>query len=115
MANCENCSSCGGCSSLELTRAEIEMLDKLSQSAFLPVARQADDMTPMYFEEDTYTPDEYSILLQLLEKKRLISLDYDKPLKYYNALYAPYPVRGSFGLTQRGQIVVEQLEIWGAE
>ncbi len=114
--SCGNCKDCNGCgSSLELTKGEIELLQTLCQFAFLPVARRADDMTPIYLEEDQYTAEEYSILLQLLERKHLISIDYDKPLGSYGPAYAPYPVRGSFALTQRGQLVTEQMEIWGVE
>ena len=48
--------------------------------AFLPVARRADDMTPVYLEQQEYTKEEYSLILQALEQKGLISLDYEKPL-----------------------------------
>lgn len=114
--SCGNCQSCGGCqASLELTEGEVELLRALSQFAFLPAARKADEETPMYLEDDRYTPEEYSILLQLLERKRLISIDYDMPLGSYGPAYAPYPVRGSFALTQRGQTVTEQMDIWGIE
>ncbi len=113
--NCNGCSSCGGCASLELTKAELELLEALSQFAFLPVARKESDMTPVYLEDGRYTPAQYSIILQLLETKRLISIDYDKPLACYGSQYAPYRVRGSFALTQRGQMVLEQLDIWGVE
>ncbi len=116
MANCENCKGCGGChSSLELTQGEVDILQALAQFAFLPVARRADDMTPAYFEDEAYTPEEYSVILQLLERKRLISIDYEKPLGSYGPQYAPYPVRGSFALTQRGQMVAEQLDLWGIQ
>ncbi len=88
------------------------MLDKLARFAFLPVCRKADDMTPVYLEDEDYTQAEYSIVLQLLEQKRLISIDYDKPLGTNNAAY---PVGGSIGLTQRGQLVVEQIDLRGVE
>ncbi len=113
MGQCGNCASCGGCKgSLELTKAELELLDKLSQFAFLPVCRKADDMTPMYLEDEDYTREEYSIILQLLEQKRLISIDYDKPLGSKNPAY---PVGGSMALTQRGQTVVEQIDLQGVQ
>ena len=48
-----------------------------------------------------------------MEKKGLISLDYDQPLRGCD--YGAYPVRGSFALTQRGQRVLELTEIQGVE
>lgn len=124
MGNCGNCgncsggcSGCGGCSgSLELTIGEVKMLRTLGQIPFLPVARKMGDETPVYLEEDDYAPAEYSLILQCLEKRGLISLDFDKPLKGCDvSAYAAYPIRGSFALTARGQKVVELLELQGAE
>lgn len=112
-----NCGSCGGCAKeLSLTRQEIDLLFKLGQIPFLPVARKADDMTPVYLEDTDCTREEYSVLLQLLEKKGLISIDYDAPLGGMDmSAYADYRVHGSFALTARGQSVLEMLEIQGAE
>ena len=114
--NCGNCGSCGGCAKeLSLTQPEIDMLRTLGQLAFLPVARKADDMTPIYLEETDYTPEDYSAILQLLEKKSLISIDYDAPLPGADmTAYKGYSVHGSFALTARGQTVLEMLEIQGA-
>ena len=99
-----------------LSPEEIEMLKKLCQIPFLPVARRADNMDPMYFEDSDYTPAEYSLILQCLEKRGLISIDYDMPLKgAYSESYLPYPVRGSFALTAKGQNVTELLEVLGCE
>lgn len=114
--NCSgNCGSCSGCAKvLELTQGEIDFLMALGQFAFLPVARRSDDMVPVYLEEDRYTKEEYSLILQVLEQKNLVSLDYDKPLKNLDmSKYASYPVKGSVALTARGQSVVEMLEIEG--
>lgn len=114
--NCGGCcGSCGGCArELSLTQPEVDVLLTLGQIPFLPVARKADDMTPYYFEDTQYTPEEYSLILQCLEKKMLISLDYDKPLAgVYADAYASYPVKGSMALTQRGQQVVEMLQLQG--
>ena len=110
-----NCGSCGGCAKvLELTQEEIDFLAELGQFAFLPIARRADDMVPVYLEDTRYSPETYSLVLQVLEQKRLVSLDYDKPLKNFDAAkYAAYPVKGSVALTQRGQTVVDMLEIEG--
>ena len=52
--------------------------------------------------------------LNNLEKKGLISLDYDKPLRgFSDEAYAAYPIRGSMGLTERGWDVLEMLEYQG--
>jgi hypothetical protein len=112
-----NCGSCGGCAKvLELTEAEMEMLQALGQFAFLPIARKADDMVPVYLEDDRYTKEEYSLILQVLEQKGLVSLDYDKPLAGgYGERYALYAVKGSAALTSRGQTVVEMLDISGIQ
>lgn len=120
MGNCENCggcsggcSGCGGCArELVVGPGEIEFLKKLGQFAFLPVARKMGDLTPCYLEADA--PEGISLILQLLEKKNLISLDYDKPLKAeYGPAYESLPIRGSMALTQRGQQVLELLEYQG--
>ena len=110
-----NCGSCGGCArELTLTEGELHLLDTLSEIPFLPVARKMGDLDPVYLEGNRYSVEEYGLILQCLEKKGLISLDYDKPLKNFDAsAYAAYPIRGSMALTQRGQLVVEMLERQG--
>ena len=80
---------------------------ELAQYAFLPIARTPADETPI----DPENPQRESLLLQILEKKGLISLDYDKPLAGCD--YGSYPIRGSMALTQRGQTVLELLEYQG--
>lgn len=115
---CENCSGgCGGCAgSMELTAGEIHILQVLGQFSFLPVARKADDMTPIYLEDTCYTRQEYSLILQLLEKKALIRMDYDAPLSGADmSAYAAWPVHGSMALTGRGYGVLELLETIGIE
>lgn len=90
------------------------MLQTLGQIPFLPIARKADDMTPVYLEDTVCSREEYSLILQVLEKKGLISLDYDKPLSGMDmSAYKGFPVHGSMALTQRGQTVVEMLEMQG--
>lgn len=110
-----NCGSCSGCANqLELTQGEIDMLRNLEQIPFLPIARRLDDAVPIYLEEQARPVGEYSLILQCLEKKGLISLDFDKPLtRFDDAAYAAYPIRGSMALTARGQAVVELLQIQG--
>lgn len=105
-----NCGSCSGCGrELVLSKAEVELLYKLGQIPFLPVVRKADSETPIDPEN---TGEEASLILSLLEKKGLISLDYDKPLKGC-AAYEGYRVCGSMALTARGQGVLELLETQG--
>jgi len=107
-----NCGSCSGCAgSLSLTQPEIDMLLQLAQIPFLPVARRSDDMTPIYLEE---TGADYSLILACLEKKALIDLDYHAPLSGFDySAYGSYPLHGSMALTQRGQQVVDLLELQG--
>ena len=114
MGTCSgNCSTCSGCArELVLTEKEIDFLNLLGQYAFLPVARTMGDLTPIYLEEGER--EEMSLLLQCLEKKGLISLDYDKPLGNFDErAYAAYPIRGSMALTERGQLVVEMIQTQG--
>ena len=110
-----NCSACSGCArELVLTQKEIDFLNILGQYAFLPVARTMGDLTPIYLEDGQQ--EEMSLLLQCLEKKGLISLDYDKPLAGFDeTAYAAYPIRGSMALTERGQKVLELMEYQGIE
>ena len=115
-----DCGACGGCSgcagSLVMTAGEMDMLRKLGQIPFLPIARRADSMTPVYLEERDKSPEEYSLILECLEKKGLISLDFDQPLKGFDdGAYAAYPIRGSMALTTRGQTVLDMLEWQGFE
>ena len=92
------------------------MLESFGQFGFLPVARTAADMTPVYLEEQTYSAQEYSLILQCLEAKGLIRIDYDAPLKGADmSAYTGYPVHGSMALTERGQQVLDILEKQGIE
>ncbi len=116
MHNCNTCSGgCNGCNAtLELGPMEAALLRKLGQFSFLPVARKADDMIPVYREDTDFTESDYSLIIQLLEKKQLIYVDYT-PLKGADmSAYKGYPVHGSMGLTQRGQQALEQLERLGS-
>ena len=112
-----NCGSCGGCAKeLVITPWEIEMLKKLGQIPFLPVARKMGDFEPVYLEDQDHSVAEYSLILQTLEKKGLISLDFSMKIKGFDdSAYAAYPIRGSFGLTARGQVAAELLEYLGVE
>ena len=117
-----NCSACGGCGGscggcareLVITPDEFSFLLELGQYAFLPVARTLGDVTPVYLEAGEEKQEKYSLILQCMEKKGLISLDYDKPLRgqaYHG--YDGYPIRGSVALTERGQKVLELMDLQG--
>ena len=108
-----NCAGCSGCAKeLYLTEGEIVFLQMLGQLCFLPVARKRDDMTPYYLEADA--PENASLILQVLEKKDLIDMDYSAPLAGFDmSRYKAYPVHGAIALTARGQTVLEMLEIQG--
>ena len=114
MGNCTgNCASCAGCGrELELTKKEIAFLNTLGQIPFLPVARKLGEDSPVFLEWGD--PAEMSLVLQCLDKKGLISLDYDQPIKGYDmSAYEAYPVQGSRSLTLRGQQVLELMEYQG--
>ena len=107
-----NCASCSGCGrELELTRGELEFLKQLGEVAFLPVARTTGDLNPVFPENP---PEGFSLMLQCLEKKGLVSLDYHLGMKgYSHPDYDRFPIRGSMALTQRGQQVLERVEYQG--
>ena len=113
MGTCSgHCGACSGCArELVLSEAEIDFLRRLGQVAFLPVARALGDLTPIFPEDG---PENTSLILEVLEKKGLISLDYDKPLAGY-AGYGNYPIKGIMALTQRGQQVLELMEYQGVQ
>ena len=109
-----HCGSCGGCArELVLTEAELQVLDRLAQIPFLPVGRKTDSPVPI----DPDSPEDGALsglVLQCLEKKGLIRLDFDQPLAgAHDPVYEAYPVRGSMALTQRGQEVLEWMHIQG--
>lgn len=120
MSPCDSCGGCSGgcsgCSSLEMTQPEVDFLRFLGQVAFLPVARKAGDETPICLELDSANREQTSLVLQCLEKKALVELDYSRPLKGASMeAYAGYPVWGSVALTARGQQVLELLEYQGLQ
>lgn len=116
--NCAACGGCGGCTGnvLELTEEELEFLKLLAQIPFLPVVRKREDPTPVYPEGEMQQQERYSLILRCLEKKGLISLDFDKPLKNRTESgWEAYPIQGSMALTARGQTVVELMETQGVQ
>jgi hypothetical protein len=114
--HCGACCSggCTGCGGLELTQGELDLLWRFAEIPFLPVARRWDSETPIYLEDDARPTEELSLIIQALQQKQLIRLDYDLPLSGFGyAAYHDYPTQGSMALTARGQQVIEQLEIQG--
>lgn len=111
------CGGCSGCArELVLSEQEIRFLRKFAQIPFLPVARKMGDLEPVYLEDAEESKEQYSLILQCLEKKGLISLDYDKPLKGFDdSAYAAYPIRGSMALTERGHSCLELMELQGIQ
>ena len=105
MSCSKNCSGCTGCSGpMELTELEVRLLSLLGQLAFLPIARKAADEYPICMELPDYSPKDTGLALACLEKRGLVDLSYDAPLKGADmTAYNGYPVHGSAGLTQRGQ------------
>lgn len=117
--NCESCGSCGSCGgcngALVLAPEEIVFLRYMGQIPFLPVARTLGDLTPVYPEPGRNRETD-SLVLQCLEKKGLISLDFDKPLGGFDSPdYASFPIRGSMALTYRGQLVLDMMERQGID
>ena len=109
-----SCGSCGHASELVMTKPELEFLQELAQIPFLPVARRMGDLEPVYLEHGEQDREQMSLVLQCMEKKGLISLDYSKPLLGFDdSTYQDYPIRGSMALTERGQKVLELLELQG--
>jgi len=112
--SCEKCSTCSGCGNgLELTMEEMEFLKELGQYSFLPVARKASDMIPVYLENGEENKELMSLVIQCLEKKMLIDISYDPLPGADMRAYKDYPVHGSIALTVRGQQVLELLELQG--
>lgn len=112
--SCGNCEKCGNC--LTLNEAELYLMQKLGEIPFLPVARRADSTDPVYLEDQNYSVEEYSLVLQSLEAKGHITLDYDIPIKGFQSQnYSSYPIVGSFALSARGQHVLELLDLQGIQ
>lgn len=104
MSCSKNCSGCSCCGPMELTELEIRLLVLLGQVAFLPIARKPADEYPICNDISGYAPEDTGLALACLEKRGLVDLCYDAPLKGADmSAYAGYPVHGSAGLTQRGQ------------
>ena len=113
--NCKGCQGCGGCGNgLSLFREELELLRCFAQSPFLPVGCAAGAAEPVYLENGRDKAGNYAAAIALLQRKGLIRVDYDIPLKNfaYDG-YETYPCKGSMALTANGIRVLEVLETQG--
>ena len=109
-----NCSGCKGCGVMELAPLEVELLELLGQVAFLPLARKGE--WPVCKELEGADPEQAGLALACLEKRGLVDLCYDSPMKGVDmAAYAGYPLQGSAGLTAKGQQILDLMEIQGIE
>ena len=89
-----------------MTQPEIDFLLLLAQTPFLPVGRALGEETPIFENDPSKTP-----VLEVLEKKSLISIDYRSPLKgCEDGWYVSCPVQGSLALTARGQQVLDLID-----
>ena len=112
MPGCDHCGgNCRSCrNTVELTEPELEILDLLSQYAFLPIGRKADSEMPLCVFDSRYPPETTGLALLCLEKKGLTALDYDMPLNgFFDSRYLTCPLRGSAALTAKGQQILELL------
>ena len=73
-------------------------------------------MTPVFLEDACYSREQYSLILQCLEKKGIIRIDYDGTLPGADmTAYQGLKVHGSMALTQRGYAVLDILETQGID
>ncbi|WP_294855711.1 hypothetical protein [uncultured Oscillibacter sp.] len=112
---CDGCSGCSARASVWMGEGELELLQDLAQTPFLPIARREGAEEPIYLEGARYTPAEYGQIITSLAQKRLVRLDYDLPLSNFDyTAYEGFPHKGSMALTAAGQHALELLEIQGA-
>lgn len=110
------CDKCGGCSArdLSMTKEEIKVLSYFAEIPFLPIYRKISSELPIFLEKDEYSIEMYSNILLCLEKKGLITIDFDVPISGWISEKArQYPIIGSMALSVRGQNVLEILDITG--
>ena len=112
---CHRCGSCGQQDSLYLTPSELEILQQLAVTPFLPAGFSNRGKHPICLE-CSGDREAVSDTLLALRQKRLLSLDPEIPLQGFDySAYGDLPLHGSLALTALGQQVLELLEIQGAE
>ncbi|MGM9521450.1 MAG: hypothetical protein ACI3VB_03115 [Oscillospiraceae bacterium] len=121
--SCQDCgkSHCGSCcgmacsGDLELSERELDLLQELSQTPFLPVVQRMGDELPLY-PDSTLSHEECSAVLLSLSGKGLIRIDYDIPITNFD--YTPFDnsfLHGSMALTAQGQDILELIDIQGID
>lgn len=118
--NCQRnlCGRCcaGGCEAstcaLSLTGPEQAFLSALARYAFLPVAWAPRLDAPVCLELAGMTAQASAAAIFSLRDKRLISVDYDLPLKNFDyRAYTDFERFGSIALTSLGQEAVDETEV----
>lgn len=116
--HCRRCCAgvCSGClKEIILTEDEIRVLGKFAQVSFLPIASDYDG-SPVYLEESLQTLADCDVVLITLQRKHLISIDYDMPLSNFDyCRYEGYEKHGSMALTSLGQYVIDQIDVQNSE
>lgn len=96
---------------IPLSPMEKEILKQFAVTPFLPIA--SNGHFPVCYEFSISTP-EAGNLLQKLEKRGLIRIDYDIPLSGYDySKYSDYSLCGSMALTGLGQDMLDDMEFEG--
>ena len=118
--NCQqnHCGRCcaGGCEAstcaLSLMGPEQAFLAALARFAFLPVAYAPRLDAPVCLELAGMTAQASAAALSSLRDKRLISVDYDLPLKNFDyRAYTDFERFGSIALTSLGQEDADETEV----
>ena len=118
--NCQqnHCGRCcaGGCEArpgrLFLTEPERAFLAALARFAFLPVAYAPRLDAPVCLELESMEPEAAAAALSSLRVRRLVSVDYDLPLKNFDyRAYAEFERFGSIALTCLGQQALDDTEV----
>lgn len=105
------CPKTEGIVEIPLSPAEKELLKQFAVTPFLPVASNGQFPVCNEFSIETH---EAGSLLQKLEKRGLIRIDYDIPLIGYDySIYNEYSLCGSMALTGLGQDMLDDLEFEG--
>lgn len=111
------CCAGGGCGTccrgvLKLDKTEADLLRKLSQLAFLPLAFTPEKQ-PVFYDQSLAPPEALSEAIAALLQKGLITADDRLLLNYAYEEYAGFAHRGSMALTTAGQDLAELLDING--
>ena len=115
----DHCGRCcaGGCAAhsgaITLTGPERAFLAALARFAFLPAAYAPGLDAPVCLELAGMTAETAAAAISALRDKRLISVDYDLPLKNFDyRAYAGFERFGSIALTSLGQEALDETEVF---